>query len=542
MSSAEMEENLLGMYPAEELEELNKSATLLSTEDEKKRAHDEARGRVPVTYKGVLGGILQYAWRNNFVSRLCRVKGIGLRFVLITFILYGLDQGGIHSLNELGRVYFFRDRGYEPAETQRAIAYTDMSWNIKPIFAILMDTMPLAGYHFRSWLLIFGTLGTLSYSLVAVAPNMLSDAMFIFAMWAGMNAVVWNDSALDGATMLKIKEHPAVDTELPSWQQVSLMSCSVIFSLVSGFIIQFLGLQRTYGIVAVISLCATVAGVMLPDPRTTQPMSLRRMRASFISILSCFKNKWYYRIFIYQLLSSLSFDLNGLMIFWYNDVAHFSKGFQGAIIATGWIVALVAVVVNATFCKHVQFRTIFAICAISQAFISSLDLLLVCVAKDHFWGHFIALSDRAALKAAGKLKFIITMVAVSEYTPPGGETTATALLAAAGNFAGGDFLGPVAGSWLIDGLQIKDGDYTNLPWAILVRSLIRLLPLPFIPFLIPRGSSYSKKAFVAAELHAENAAASRAGGDDHEYSKLDDIELAKEEEHDDDPEHVHSER
>ena len=34
----------------------------------------------------------------------------------------------------------------------------------------------------------------------------------------------------------------------------------------------------------------------------------------------------------------------------------------------------------------------------------------------------------------------------------------------------------------------------------------------------------------------------RAGGDDHEYSKLDDIELAKEEEHDDDPEHVHSER
>lgn len=520
---AEVEESLLGMYPSEELEELNNSATLLSSVDEKKRVRDEQRGRVAVTSSGVLGGVVN-VWRNNFVSRLCRVKGIGVRFVIITFVLYGLDQGGIHSLNELGRVYFFRDRGYEPAETQRAIAYTDMSWNIKPLFALFMDTMPLCGYHFKSWLLLFGTLGTMSYGVVSAMPNALSDSLFIFAMWAGMNAVVWNDSALDGVTMLKIKEHPAVDTELPSWQQVSLMSCSVVFSLISGFIIQWLGLQKTYGIVTFISLCATIAGVLLPDPRTSQPMSLRRMRTSFISILSCFKNKWYLRIFIYQLLSSLSFDLNGLMIFWYNDVAHFSKGFQGAIIATGWIVALIAVVVNATFCKHVRFRTIFAICALSQAAISSLDLLLVCVAKDAFWGHFIALSDRAALKAAGKLKFIITMVAVSEYTPEGGETTATALLAAAGNFAGGDFLGPVAGSWLIDGLNIKNGDYTNLPWAILIRSLIRLLPLPFIPFLIPRGSSYSKKAFAVAELAAEAEAANSA---DYEYNKLEDIELAK---------------
>ena len=48
--------------------------------------------------------------------------------VLITFCLYGLDQGGVHAFNELGRVYSYKDRGYEPAEAQRAIAYTDMSW------------------------------------------------------------------------------------------------------------------------------------------------------------------------------------------------------------------------------------------------------------------------------------------------------------------------------------------------------------------------------------------------------------------------------
>ena len=48
--------------------------------------------------------------------------------LIITFCLYGLDQGGTHALNELGRVYSYKDRGYEPADTQRAIAFTDMSW------------------------------------------------------------------------------------------------------------------------------------------------------------------------------------------------------------------------------------------------------------------------------------------------------------------------------------------------------------------------------------------------------------------------------
>lgn len=89
------------------------------------KMYNTQTGYVEGDYTGIKGRFLDI-WRNNFVCRLARV--VGPRFLIITFCLYGLDQGGTSALNELGRVYSYKDRGYEPADTQRAIAYTDMSW------------------------------------------------------------------------------------------------------------------------------------------------------------------------------------------------------------------------------------------------------------------------------------------------------------------------------------------------------------------------------------------------------------------------------
>ena len=139
-------------------------------------------GRVPGDYSGSIG-FLRDVWRNNFVSRLSRV--VGIRFVIITLILYGLDEGGIEALNELGRVYFFKERGFEPSQTQRAIAWSSMSWNVKPIFALAMDTMPIFGYHLRPYIVLMGILGTTAYAIIAWGPTGLSNGVFILMMFLG---------------------------------------------------------------------------------------------------------------------------------------------------------------------------------------------------------------------------------------------------------------------------------------------------------------------------------------------------------------------
>ena len=73
-----------------------------------------------INVKSWFGGL----WRDNFMARICRT--VGMKYVIINLIMYGLDQGSIHSFNELGRVYYYKYRGFSPAETQRAIAWTDM--------------------------------------------------------------------------------------------------------------------------------------------------------------------------------------------------------------------------------------------------------------------------------------------------------------------------------------------------------------------------------------------------------------------------------
>ena len=71
------------------------------------------------------------------------------------------------------------------------------------------------------------------------------------------------------------------------------------------------------------------------------------------------------------------------------------------------------------------------------------------------------------------------------------------------------FLAPIAGSWILDALDVKRGNYTNLPWALLIRTIIRLLPMAFVPLLVPTGSSADKTRFDAADL-AEGETPSRS--------------------------------
>ena len=406
-----------------------------------------ASGRVEVDARGARGWLLN-SWRNNFISRLTRV--VGWRFMIITFVIYGLDEGGIESLNELGRVFFYKQRGYSPADAARAITWTDMSWNIKPSFALVMDVLPILGYNYRPYLMFWGVLGTAGYAIIAAAPNAIGDSLSVFLFFLGVNAMVWNDTALDGFTMQKIKEFPAVDQELPSYQQVGLMGSAIVFSFFSGFIIEGLGLQWNYAIAAIISLMATVAGAMMPERKRSAKVSLSSAWAELKTIFSLFRIPAYLKMLLYVFIAAFSFDLTTAMVYWYEDVPQFSKQFMGLIGTVGWLVALLAVIVNATFFKGVSFRKLLIGFQLFVICISALDLVLVCVAKDAYWGHFIALSDRAGQRAHSKLRFIVVQVAISEYLPESGETTATALLAAVMNFAGTSFVSTFSGAALLD--------------------------------------------------------------------------------------------
>ena len=108
---------------------------------------------------------------------------------------------------------------YQQAEAARFITYADLAWNIKLSFAILMETCPLRGRRFQHHIWFWGILGTLGYFVIAMADTIpvlatLADWVFLVCFTLGVNAMVWNDTIIDGVAAEETKASPRDKTGL----------------------------------------------------------------------------------------------------------------------------------------------------------------------------------------------------------------------------------------------------------------------------------------------------------------------------------------
>ena len=103
---------------------------------------------------------------NNFIMKIQRV--IGWRFIIVTVMLYGFDQGGIENLDGIAAPFWFKERGYQPAQAERALAWAGFSWEVKPVYGLIMDTLPLFGWHYKPYLFTLGLIGGASYLTIAI--------------------------------------------------------------------------------------------------------------------------------------------------------------------------------------------------------------------------------------------------------------------------------------------------------------------------------------------------------------------------------------
>ena len=153
-------------------------------------------------------------------------------------------------------------------------------------------------------------------------------------------------------------------------------------------------MRGCFGIVALISLIATISLWWMPEDLDKSGWSFRAFWSRLKQVLSMFLNKPFMKMALLKLVYNFRIGLGAVMTYWYVDVAKWSKGFIGIMGSFAYVFAAIFVIVFASSLKHVRFRVILIWLQIGSAIMSALDLILVCVAKDAFWGHFFALGDR----------------------------------------------------------------------------------------------------------------------------------------------------
>lgn len=112
------------------------------------------------------------------------------------------------------------------------------------------------------------------------------------------------------------------------------------------------------------------------------------------------------------------------------------------------------------------------------------------------------LGDISLYSMVRRLKFMPLLIIASRICPEGAEATLFALLMSLSNL--GDTVAINVGAIILRIFNVTDDDYSNFIYAVIVKSLLRLTLIPFIPLLAPEGSPQTRDEYETDQDDKEN--------------------------------------
>ncbi|CAH8337556.1 unnamed protein product [Eruca vesicaria subsp. sativa] len=93
-------------------------------------------------------------------------------FVFGVVSIYGINQGLGGSLRDVAKDYYMKDvQKVQPSESQAFTAITRIPWIIKPLWGILIDVLPIFGFHRRPYFILAGVLGVGSMLFISILSD-----------------------------------------------------------------------------------------------------------------------------------------------------------------------------------------------------------------------------------------------------------------------------------------------------------------------------------------------------------------------------------
>ena len=108
------------------------------------------------------------SWREYF-RRL--TDAFGKRYVAAVLLTYGVNQGLGEALLEAATNNFLLDvLHFDVATTEQVTGFARIPWQLKSLFGLLSDLLPIEGYHRAPYMLIAGCLGVFGNLVLTVLP------------------------------------------------------------------------------------------------------------------------------------------------------------------------------------------------------------------------------------------------------------------------------------------------------------------------------------------------------------------------------------
>jgi hypothetical protein len=432
---------------------------------------------------------------------------------LLAILTVYFVQGAL-GLSRLATSFFMKDELHlAPAEVAALGGLTTLPWVIKPLYGFLSDGFPIFGYKRRSYLILAGLVGSLSWLALgtivsdttsAVAAIILGSASVAISDVVADSIVVERSRAgarADGAAnqdampvleeSLSEDEHGnGIAGDLQSLCWGSSAVGGIMSAYFSGSLLQTVSPRTVFLLTALFPLLVSGVSLLIKEEPTNAKASFSEFTSSVGSQLARLKDSildpriYLPVLFVFAWRATPSPDT--AMFYFSTNELGFQPEFLGRVSLAASVASLVGVAAYRTWLKDMPVKNLIFWTTLISVPLSLTQLLLVTHYNRQIGipDTMFALTDTVVLTVLGQIAFMPTLVLAASLCPPGVEGTLFATLMSIYNAAG--TVSSELGAGLTSLLGVTDQTFDNLPMLVFLCGMSSLLTLPFINLMDPK--------------------------------------------------------
>ncbi|KAK8684748.1 hypothetical protein V6N13_040764 [Hibiscus sabdariffa] len=363
---------------------------------------------------------------------------------------------GVLGLAKLAVSFYLKDDLHlDPAETAVITGFSALPWLVKPLYGFISDSIPLFGYRRRSYLVLSGLLGALSWSLMATFVDTKYGAAFCILL--SSLSVAFSDVVVDSMVVERARgESQSVSGSLQSLCWGSSAFGGIVSSYFSGSLVDAYGVRFVFGVTALLPLITSAVAVLVKEQRVLGPARvsnvllgntsfLESSKESIIQLWNAFRQPHVFLPTVFIFLWQATPHSDSAMFFFTTNKLGFTPEFLGRVKLVTSVASLFGM-------------------------------------SDEWF----AIGDSLILMVLSQASFMPVLVLAAKLCPEGMEATLFATLMSISN--GGSVLGGLIGAGLTKVFGVTRDKFDNLATLVILCNLTSLLPLPLLR-LLPRDDS-----------------------------------------------------
>lgn len=412
---------------------------------------------------------------------------------------------GILGLARLAVSFFLKDTlGLSPAEVGALVGVSALPWIMKPLFGFLSDGLPIFGYRRRSYLVLSGILGAISW--LALATVVKTSWSVTIALLITSLSVAISDVIADSIVVKKAREESlgkAGSLQSLMWAVSALGG--LITAYLSGWLLTHFTTQTVFMITACFPLIVSaIAGWIVEEkmPSEIAPQATVNVKDQVKQLWEAVRQKYIWLPTAFIFLWQMTPSADSAFFFFTTNELGFQPEFLGRVSLFTSLAALLGAWLYQKFFKNIPFRTILGWSVVLSSLLGMTTLLLVTHVNRTLGidDHWFSIGDSIILTVMGQISFMPVLVLAARLCPEGIEASLFALLMSIFNLGG--LLSKELGAILTHWLGVTETNFEQLWLLVLITNLSSLLPLIFIKWL-PTGdpqTQHLSKTLPPAEI------------------------------------------